>query len=125
MRCLASDNFPSTYCPAMYPAPSTPAPMAKFVRFRRSHCRVDWIIVVLSRLRYLSFGGKLESRVGMFGTRARADVARHSWVDAMALRCAIITSISLFRLFLDLLQRYAMLQSLPSRKLEGAGEGAS
>lgn len=38
---LASPSFPNTYWPARYPAPSTPAPIAKLVRFRRSHCRVD------------------------------------------------------------------------------------
>ena len=39
MRSRASEILDSTYCPAMYPTPSTPAPMAKLVLFRRSHRR--------------------------------------------------------------------------------------
>lgn len=39
MRSRASEILESTYCPAMYPTPSTPAPMANLVLFRRSHRR--------------------------------------------------------------------------------------
>jgi hypothetical protein len=44
MRCRDSLNLLSAYCPARYPAPSTPAPIAKLARFRRSHLLVPCII---------------------------------------------------------------------------------
>ena len=46
MRSRASEILDSTYWPATYPTPSTPAPMAKFVLFRRSQRLVADIMVV-------------------------------------------------------------------------------
>lgn len=48
-RSLASVIFDSMYWPATYPAPTIPSPIAKPVRFRRSHLRVAVIILFAGR----------------------------------------------------------------------------
>lgn len=51
IRCLASVTFDSRYWPVTYATPTTPHPMAKPVRFRRSHLLVEDIIPFFASMR--------------------------------------------------------------------------
>jgi len=122
LRQLAQHVLPRHISGAEHPSPNgevcaiPPQPLSRCLYHRG---------VVETAIPELELRGEAGSRVGRFGARARADVARHCWVDAMALRCAIITSISVFLPVPGSVPAVCDASIPPSRKLKGAGQGAS